>query len=84
MKASCCTPSSIAYTLVIIGALNWGLVGLGGFFGIELNLVHLIFGSIDWLEYLVYLLVGIAALMSLKGCMGSCAGSCEKPMTTKK
>ena len=46
----------IAFVLVIIGGLNWGLVGLFNF-----NLVTTIFGALPWLERLVYILVGIAA-----------------------
>ena len=49
----------IALILVIIGGLNWGLVGIGGD---GWNVVDLIFGSIAWLESVVYILVGIAAL----------------------
>lgn len=47
----------IAFTLVVIGALNWGLVGL-----FNLNLVNLILGSVPGLERLVYILVGVSAL----------------------
>lgn len=53
----------IAGILVLIGALNWGLVGLGAFLGINLNLVNLILGSIPTLEWIVYLLVGISAII---------------------
>lgn len=56
-----------AWILVLIGALNWGLVGLGGFFGGNWNVVNLIFGSISWLEYIVYILVGLAGLLLLFG-----------------
>lgn len=48
--------------LVFVGGLNWGLVGLGGFLGNDLNVVHLLLGTWMWLENLVYLLVGLAAL----------------------
>ena len=48
--------------LILIGALNWGLVGIGGFAGMNLNVVNLILGSIPVLENLVYLLVGLAAV----------------------
>ena len=51
-----------ALALVTIGAINWGLVGLGGFIGANLNLVNLIFGSFPTIENLVYLVVGIAGL----------------------
>jgi uncharacterized membrane protein YuzA (DUF378 family) len=47
----------IAIILVIIGGLNWGLVGL-----FNIDLVKIIFGSIPVLQNLVYILVGIAAL----------------------
>ena len=47
----------IALVLVIVGGLNWGLVGLFNF-----DLVATIFGSIAWLQNIIYILVGIAAL----------------------
>ncbi len=49
--------------LVVIGGLNWGLVGLGGFLGKDLNVVHLLLGSWPQVEWAVYLLVGVAALV---------------------
>jgi len=51
----------IALILVIVGGLNWGLVGLFDF-----NLVSAIFGSVTWLMNLVYILVGVSALWMLK------------------
>lgn len=51
-----------ALLLVIIGALNWGLEGLGYFLNTNLNVVNLILGGIPSLEALVYLLVGLAGL----------------------
>ena len=55
--------SLIAMILVVVGAINWGLVGLGGFMDSNLNLVNLIFGSWPTLEGIIYLLVGISGLM---------------------
>lgn len=55
----------IAYALVLIGALNWGLVGIGGFVGGNWNAVNLVLGSIPTLEWIVYLLVGLSALWLL-------------------
>ena len=46
-----------AIVLVIVGALNWLLVGLFG-----LNLVEGIFGGVPAIETLVYILVGLAGL----------------------
>ncbi|MFB6166701.1 MAG: DUF378 domain-containing protein [Candidatus Nanohaloarchaea archaeon] len=48
--------------LVIIGALNWGLTGLGGFMNSNWNVVELILGSVPVVENLVYLLVGLAGV----------------------
>lgn len=50
--------------LVIVGALNWGLVGLGEFAGQNLNIVNLLLGGVagGQLESVIYLLVGLAGL----------------------
>ncbi|CFX26450.1 conserved exported protein of unknown function [Candidatus Filomicrobium marinum] len=50
----------ITLVLVIVGALNWGLVGLFNF-----NLVAAIFGEGSSLARLVYALVGLSALWQL-------------------
>jgi uncharacterized membrane protein YuzA (DUF378 family) len=55
----------IAWILVIIGGLNWLLVGLGGFMGGNWNLVNLILGSWPMLEWLVYVLVGASAVYEI-------------------
>lgn len=57
----------IAYILVVIGALNWGLVGLSSFSAVTYSwdVVALIFGSIPWLAAIVYLLVGLSGLWVL-------------------
>jgi len=47
----------IALVLVIVGGLNWGLVGLLSF-----DLVAAIFGAGSLLANIVYILVGLAAL----------------------
>lgn len=52
----------VTWLLIIVGALNWGLVGLGGFLGMNLNVVNLIFGFSSSLEWIVYILVGLSAL----------------------
>jgi len=64
----------IAFVLVIIGGLNWGLVALGSYMASNWNIVNLILGSISWLENLVYLVVGLSALLlifSKKSCCNS-------------
>ena len=44
---------TVSKWLVVIGAINWGLVGLLG-----LNLVSLLFGGWPWLVTIVYILIG--------------------------
>ena len=50
----------VALALVIIGGLNWALVGLFGF-----DLVAVIFGDMSVLSRIVYTLVGISAVYVL-------------------
>lgn len=52
---------TIALVLVIIGAINWGLIGFFNF-----NLVDTLFGSMTAISRIVYGLVGIAGLWSIK------------------
>lgn len=55
----------LAWILVIVGALNWGLIGVGFFLNMNLNLVNLLFGAWPMVEYIVYLVVGVAAVLRL-------------------
>ncbi len=57
-----CGVCSVAFVLVIIGALNWGLVGLGGFLGRDLNVVSMLLSAWPVVEWIVYILVGISAI----------------------
>ena len=50
----------IALTLVIIGAINWLLIGLFNF-----DLVATIFGTMSVMSRIIYVLVGIAGLISI-------------------
>lgn len=54
------TLNTVTLTLVIIGALNWLLVGLFKF-----NLVDYIFGSMSALSRIIYTLVGLAGIWSI-------------------
>ena len=47
----------VATTLLVVGGLNWGLVGAAQF-----DLVATLFGPMSALSRTVYLLVGLAAL----------------------
>ena len=51
----------IALVLIIIGAINWGLIGFFGF-----NLVSTIFGEMSALSRIIYALVGLSGLWGIK------------------
>lgn len=57
-----------ALTIVIIGAVNWGLIGFFNF-----NLVDFIFGEMSILSRIIYGLVGICGLylLTLYGRLGT-------------
>ena len=54
-----------ALALVIVGGLNWGLVGLAKFDLVATIAGGLDFGETNWLSRLVYVLVGLAAVTEL-------------------
>jgi len=57
----------VALILVIVGGLNWGLVGL-----LDFDLVAAIFGPMSAISRVVYMLVGASAVyMLVKAAMGN-------------
>jgi uncharacterized membrane protein YuzA (DUF378 family) len=63
----------IAFILLVIGGLNWGLVGLGWLVnGSDWNVVHMILGSSKTLEDIVYVLVGLSAIWICLGHRKDC------------
>jgi hypothetical protein len=52
--------NTVTLLLLIIGGLNWGLVGLFGF-----DLVATIFGEMSVVSRIVYVLVGISAIVQI-------------------
>ncbi len=48
-----------SYILVLVGALNWGLIGL-----FEFNLVEFMFGDMTLLARITYTFIGISAIVS--------------------
>jgi uncharacterized membrane protein YuzA (DUF378 family) len=63
-----CTPALIGKILLIVGGINWGLVGVGMLMGSDWNVIHMILGSMATVEAIVYVLVGIVAVMKIFGC----------------
>ena len=56
--------SKIAMILIIIGGLNWGLVGAFSF-----DLIAFLFGKMSALTRIIYILVGLAAIWDVIGSM---------------
>lgn len=46
-----------ALTIVIIGAINWGLIGFFNF-----NLVSFLFGQASWISRIIYAIVGLCGI----------------------
>lgn len=64
------TAQTVAWWLVVVGALNWGLVGLGNLLGTgNWNLVGMVLGGTG-LGDLVYVLVGLSGLWLLWAKLG--------------
>ena len=54
----------LAQILLIVGGLNWGLHAF------DINLVNMIFGFNASIERIVYILVGVSAIICIKDCGG--------------
>ncbi|MFU0823861.1 DUF378 domain-containing protein [Clostridium sp.] len=50
----------ISLLVIIIGAINWGLIGLFNF-----NLVKFIFGAIPLLQRIIYIVIGLSGINAL-------------------
>lgn len=72
MLKHACTFCKIVGAVAIIGALNWGLVGLANF-----NLVDAIFGAGSVLSRLIYIVVGLSGLALLASYFMDCP-ACRK------
>ena len=54
------TLQKIALVITIIGAINWGLIGIFDF-----NLVESLFKNADMIERIIYSIVGICGLINI-------------------
>jgi len=52
--------SFVTLILLVVGGLNWGMVGIAGF-----DLVAALFGDMSPLSRIVYALVGVSALLQI-------------------
>lgn len=73
MMKNMCSVHNVAWVLVIVGGLNWLLVG-----AFQYNIVESLLGAWPMVVRAVYILVGISALLMLGGkkcCMGKGDGA---------
>ncbi len=54
------TLQKVALVITIIGAINWGFIGI-----FDLNIVEAIFGTASMLSRLIYTLVGLTGLINI-------------------
>lgn len=71
--SSNCMICKIAGILLIIGALNWGMIGI-----LQMDVVAKVLGDMTMASRIVYSLVGVAGLLKLVTCFKDCPGCCKK------
>jgi len=79
-----CIFCKISMVLVLIGAINWGFIGVGILMTRYLNVVDFALYRWPTVEAIVYVLVGLAGIALIVGricgccpCMKGCNGTCE-------
>lgn len=66
----------ISFVLVIIGGINWGLVGINS----NYNIINMLLGSWPVAEQIVYIIVGLSAIYIAATHKGDCK-TCEVEAT---
>src|SRR3989338_9811626 len=75
-----CDFAMIGKVLLIIGGINWGLIGYGIFTdsNINMNAIHWLLGAVPSVEAVLYILIGVAAIMKICGCgCNRCKEGCK-------
>ena len=67
MSKQGCLVCKVVTIIAVIGALNWGLVGI-----VQFNLVESIFGMGTAITRIIYGIVGLSGLLLLGGLLGLC------------
>lgn len=73
MLKQACICCKVVGAIAIIGALNWGLVGVA-----NVNVVDLIFGAGSVVSRIIYILVGLSGVALLSSFFMTCP-KCKKP-----
>jgi uncharacterized membrane protein YuzA (DUF378 family) len=56
---------SVTFILTCLGAIQWGLIGIGGFMGKNINIVSMLSRGNGIIEYIIYLIIGISAVVHI-------------------
>ena len=72
MLKQACLLCKIVGALAIIGAINWGLIGI-----LQVNFVERIFGELSAITRIIYVLVGLSGLALLASYFTVCP-ACKK------
>jgi uncharacterized membrane protein YuzA (DUF378 family) len=56
---------SATFILTCLGAIQWGLIGIGGFMGKNINIVSMLSRGNGIIEYTIYLIIGISAVVHI-------------------
>ena len=72
-KLGGCPVCKILGLLLVIGALNWGAIGL-----MDVNFVEKLLGAYPMVVKIIYILVGLAGVVGIISCVKSCP-CCKKP-----
>ncbi|MBP9711903.1 MAG: DUF378 domain-containing protein [Candidatus Pacebacteria bacterium] len=78
-NSGACILSKVGKLLLIVGGLNWGILGVGMLMGkmAEWNVVEMLLGKMPTLLAVVYVLVGLSAILGIFGCpCKQCKGAC--------
>ena len=70
-EKTCCLVCKVVGVLVIVGAINWGLIGF-----CQYNLVGHLLGETSMISRVIYSLVGIAGVVKIISCFKCCP--CQK------
>jgi uncharacterized protein len=61
---------TVAWWLVVIGAINWGLIGAGMLANADWDVLNMLLGTMPQVEAIVYVLVGLSGAWLLADKLG--------------
>lgn len=71
--------SWVAFICLLVGGLNWGLIGFFHF-----NFITFVFGDLTVIARIIYAIIGLAAVFAIVRCFCKCGKCCQPTETEKK